>query len=87
MTNTFFKRPISAQSAQSHIEADRIAFNEKWQQSKFHCDTSPAIRALIASIHDQMGRLKTVLEHEVKAELSAGAIYLDALEDARAEMD
>lgn len=69
MTNNWnIDRPNAVHSALNHITADRSAFNQKWQQSKFHCDTSPAIRALIASIHDQMGRLEDVLKKEIKAD-------------------
>lgn len=61
-------RPNATHSALNHILLERAAFNKKWQQSKFHCDTSPAIRALIGSIHDQMGRLEDVLKKEVQAD-------------------
>jgi hypothetical protein len=66
--NWHLERPNATHSALNHILLDRAAFNKKWQQSKFHCDTSPAIRALIASIHDQMGRLEDVLKKEAKAD-------------------
>lgn len=60
------ERPDSLWHALGHISTDKNNFHQKWQTSKFHYQTSPAIRALIASIHDQMGRLEDVLRKELK---------------------
>ena len=60
------ERPDSLWHALGHISADKSAFHQKWQTSKFHYKTSPAVRALIASIHDQMGRLEDVLRKELE---------------------
>ena len=60
------RRPNGRHSALNHITVDKANWNSKWQQSKFHCDTDPGTRALIAGIHDLMGRLEKHLQKECK---------------------
>ena len=90
MPNSSSKRPSGNFTAYLQIKKDRAAFNNIWQSSAFHASADPAIRALVACIHDDMKRLESVLDGLVKADKEADkafAVAASVMADPEANTD
>ena len=83
-------RPVTVHDAIALAKCERFAFNSQWQQSRFHTEASPAVRALIKNIHDGYALLRDALLKEEQADKDEDkrmALYASVLADPEADRD